>query len=263
MFSETHAHLYRYTFPSVELDETIRQAEENGVNIILNAGVDLETSIKAVKIAQKYSSVYACVGVHPWFANSFDDMIYEMLLDLTKEKKVVGISEIGLDFVGRREAVWAQERAGTGNYLPKTIQIKTFTEQLKLAKKVNLPVILHHNNSHREVLETLRHERGSEIEGVIHGFFGDLETAKKYLDLGFYISIGKRSILGERIVPKDLSSLINVIEEIPVEKLLIETDSGTPAEVKDVAKKIAEFKGISFEKVGKITTSNIKKLLGI
>ncbi|MCJ7635706.1 TatD family hydrolase [Candidatus Bathyarchaeota archaeon] len=261
MLTDTHGHLYRFEVPSADLDGAIRRAEENGVKIILNAGVDLETSEKAVKVATLYSSVYACVGVHPWFANSFDSEVYGKLRDLTKEKKVVAISEVGLDFVGRREDVWSQTRAGIGNYLPSEIQIKTFTAHLKLAKEAKLPVIVHHNNSHREVLEILRQEDVSEIGGVIHGFSGDLETAEKYRDLGFYISIGKRGVMGQGATPDQVAALQKVIIHLPLERLVMETDSGESAEVKDVADRIAKLKEVGVEQVGSVTTSNMKKLL--
>lgn len=262
MLTETHGHLYRYEVPSAELDEAIKNAENAGVDIILNAGLNLETSVKGVKMAELYRPVYACVGVHPWFSNSYDDSAYEGLLKLTKERKVIAVSEIGLDFLGRRESITSP--MGIGNYLPREVQDKAFRGQLKLARKAKLPVIVHHNNSHREVLEALRQESVHEVGGVIHGFQGDLETAKEYINLGFYISIGRRSVVpSERgpIAPDKIVAMKKVIEELTLERLLIETDSDKPAEVKDTAEKIAEFKGISFEKVSNATTSNLKRLL--
>jgi len=142
--------------------------------------------------------------------------------------------------------------------LPKKIQIKTFQSQVVLAKDVNLPIILHCNAAHQEVLEILKKENAFEFGGAVHGFNGNIMFAKEYIKLGFYITIGRRAITSP-----DSVSIQEVSKRIPLESLLIETDSGDPANVKDVADKLADLKGISVEEVGLTTTSNLRSLLRI
>ena len=216
MLSDAHAHLYRYS--PEDLNGTVRRSEKSKVKIALIAGVDLETSIKTVDIAANYDLVYACVGVHPWYADTFNDIVYEKLRNLAKENRVVAISETGLDFVRRRDYVYST--SFVKGHLPKEIQRKAFISQIKLAKETKLPLIIHENSSHIEILEILRQEDASKIGGAIHGFVGDLKTAEQYLELGFYISIGKRAIWSVLFDPDRTSSLRRVIEEAPIEKLL-------------------------------------------
>lgn len=248
MFTDIHAHLRG------DIDAIIQRAEKNGVEIILTAGIDLQSSIEAVKVANRYDSVYACVGIHPWSADQLDQGNQKKLRDLTREEKVVAISEIGLDFLGRRDPITRSR----GNPLSKEIQMKTFQNQIRLAKDVKLPIILHDNAAHSEILATLKHESASEVGGTIHGFNGDLAFAKECIRLGFYISIGRRVIT----TPNNVT-LQDVVRGIPIEKLLIETDSAEPANVKGVAEKVAELKGISLEEVGNTTTSTLMTLLRI
>jgi TatD DNase family protein len=209
--------------------------------------------MNAVKVAKSYDIVYACVGVHPWNADKLDRVIKTKLQDLTHEDKVVAISEIGLDFVSRRDLI-AQS---TSVPLPKQLQVETFQNQIRLAKEVKLPIILHDNAAHSEVLEILKQENASEIGGAFHGFNGDLALAKECIDLGFYISIGRAILTPENVILQD------VVKGIPITKLLIETDGGDPSDIKNVAYKVAELKGISLEQVGRTTTSTLRAILKI
>jgi TatD DNase family protein len=252
MFANTHAHL-RAFYLSGELDAVIKRATENGLELILNAGIDLQSSIDAAKVAKNYDIVYACVGIHPWNADKLYQETKTKLRDLTREEKVVAVSEIGLDFVSKRDLV-AQS---TSVPLPKQLQVETFQNQIKLAKDVKLPIFLHDNAAHLEVLEILKQENASEIGGAIHGFNGDLTLAKECIDLGFCISIGKAILTPENVI------LQSVVKEIPITKLLIETDGGDPSDVTKVAYKVAELKGISLEQVGRTTTSTLRTILKI
>lgn len=247
MFANAHTHLRG------DLDTVIQRAKKNKVELILVAGADIQSSIDAVKIAKSYDSVYACVGVHPWNADKLDKISQKRLRDLAGEEKVVAISEIGLDFVGRMDL----STRSRSKPLPKELQMETFQNQIRLAKDVKLPIILHANGAHPEVRETLKQERASEVGGAIHGFNGDLPLAKEYVNLGFYISIGMA------ITTPDNVTLQNVVKGIPIERLLIETDGSDPSDIKDVAKKIAELKGISLEQVGHMTTSTLQNLIGL
>ena len=247
MFVNAHAHL------SGDLDAVIKRAISKGVDLILVAGIDLESSIDAVKIAKMYDLVYACVGVHPWNADKFDVPIHNKLFDLSGDEKVVAISEIGLDFVSKRDpTTWSRSKP-----LPKETQINTFKTQVRLAKEVKLPIIFHSNAASVETLKILKQEDASKIGGAIHGFNGDLEFAEECIRLGFYLSFGRA------IIPPDIVPLHTVVKRVPLEKILIETDGGEPSDVKDVAKKVAELKEISLEEIAFKTSSNLKALLNL
>lgn len=248
MYADTHAHVRR------DLDTVIQKANENEVEIILTAGTDLQSSIEAIKTANNYDSVYACVGIHPWNVDKFNLGSLEKLRKLTYEEKVVAISEIGLDFVGRMDLITMIR----SEPLSKEVQIDAFQKQVRLAKEVKLPIILHCNAAHSEVLNILKQENASEVGGVVHGFNGNITSAEEFINIGFYISIGRRGI-----TTPDNTSLQEVVKKVPIEKLLIETDSGEPVNVKDVAEKIGELKGISMEEVGLVTTSTLRRLLRI
>jgi TatD DNase family protein len=250
------------------LDTVIRRAEENGVESILVAGIDLQSSIDAVNIAKRFAPVYACVGVHPWNADKFDQTIRQTLGELTREKKVIAISEIGLDFVSRRDPSRRRPpRRDTspgepppmlgGKPLPREVQANTFRSQVRLAKEVKLPILFHCNAARAEILGTLREGWAADVGGAVHGFNGDLGFAEELLDLGFYISIGRA------ITRPDNTTIQDVVKGIPIEKLLIETDGGDPMDVKTVAEKVAELKGISVEEVGHTTSSNLRQICSI
>jgi len=245
MYSNAHVHLRG------DLDKIINQAQTCGVELVLAAGIDLQSSIEAVKIAKSYDVVYACVGIHPWNADKLNQVDLKKLRGLTREEKVVAISEIGLDFVSRRDTItWSREKP-----LPREMQRKAFQNQVRLAKTEQLPIILHERNAQSEILEILRLEGASELGRVIHGFEGNLEAVKEYTTLGFYITVGRA------IAAPDNIPLEDVVKEVPIEQLFTETDGGDPVDVIDIAKKIAKLKRISKEKVGRITTSTLKTLL--
>lgn len=245
MFSNAHAHLRG------DLEPVMKRVQDVGVALILAAGNDLQMSRDAIEVAKRYDAVYACVGIHPWNADKFDTGSHEKLRDLTREEMVVAISEIGLDFVSRRDLVTRSR----GTPLPRDVQMKAFLSQVRLAKEVKLPIILHENESHSEILEILKREGASEVGGVIHGFRGSLAFARECISLGFYISFGRA------ITTPNNRALQEVVKEIPLGKLLTETDGGDPADVTAVATKIAELKRISVEEVGCTTTETLQTLL--
>ena len=256
MFSDVHAHAYRV--PPEDLDGVVKRMGRMNVKIALIAGVDYETSVKTVKIAQRYEPLYACVGVHPWYSNTLTDDVCEKLLGLAKEKKVVAMSEIGIDYVYHRDNVYSL--SFVKGYLPKEVQSRALANEIKIAKEVKIPLVIHENRSHPDILEILRTEGAAQVGGVIHGFIGDMSTAEKYLDMGFYISVGKRAIWDVAFDPVRAPLLRSVIEQVPMDKLLIETDTAEPADVWEVAGKVAELRGIDTAKIGDITTGNIQRL---
>lgn len=254
MLFDSHAHLDDGRFDK-DRDEIIANAMKNGVKYILNAGADLSTSISSVNLAEKYSMIYAAVGVHPHDVKDMDYDTIEVLRALSNKEKVVAIGEIGLDYYY--------------NHSPKEDQRKWFKRQIELAKEVKLPIIIHDRDAHEETFNILKEYDAGSIGCVMHCYAGSVEMAKEYIKKGIYISIAGP------ITFSNAKKTLDVAKEIPLEWLMIETDSPylTPVPyrgkrnestyVKFVAEKIAEAKGITFEEVAHQTTLNAKKLFQI
>ncbi|MGD2200702.1 MAG: TatD family hydrolase [Candidatus Bathyarchaeota archaeon] len=245
MYSESHCHLRGIG------EETVKKAEEAGVRLILAAGIDILSSIEAVSTASKYGIVKGCVGIHPWRADELRHETLSELRILAAEPEVVAISEIGLDYKGRRTPQWEF----TEEYIDPEIQRKAFKEQIRLAKELNLPVLVHDRTPGEGVLDILEEESIAGIGAAIHGFSKGYDYSRRSVDMGVYLSIGRRSI------QEDNGELMDTIRDIPLEWLLTETDSGDPTGVLEVAEKIAELKGLSAEEVGRVTTDNLRKLI--
>jgi TatD DNase family protein len=245
MYSESHCHLRSIC------EEAVWKAEKAGVELVLTAGIDVPSSKEAVKIAGKLSIVKGCVGIHPWRADSYSVASLSLLKDLAREPEVVAISEIGLDYMGRRTTEWEF----TEEYIDPNVQKTAMRGQIGLAKELGLPVLVHDRTPSEEVLDILDEEGIIEVGAAIHGFNKSPEYAKRCVEMGVYLSIGKRSIGAAN------ENLMEAIYQTPLEWLLTETDSGDPTGVIVVAEKIAELKGITKEQAGKATTDNLKRLI--
>ena len=164
MFSECHCHLRSPSENATQ--QTIREAEKRGVELVLDAGIDIASSELAIQNASTYPIVKACVGIHPWNSDQYSGETLDSLRTLASKAHVVAISEIGLDYVGRRD------RTGTyvNDYADKSIQQNSFRGQLRLAKELQLPVVVHDRTSTQEVLDILHEEGNAETGAVIHGF---------------------------------------------------------------------------------------------
>lgn len=254
MLFDSHAHLDARRFDD-DRDKVIERAKENGISYIMNPGADFESSVKSVELASKYDIIYAAVGVHPHDAETMDEMMLQLLKSMTKKSKVMAIGEIGLDF--------------HYDYSPRDIQKKWFREQIKLAKKVNLPIIVHDREANNEVMNILKEEEAFDTGVLMHCYSGSAELARQYIKKGAYISIAGP------VTFKNARKAVEVVEAIPMDYLMIETDSPylTPhpyrgkrnesSYVRYVAEKIAEIKGISFEEVAERTMENAKKYFRI
>lgn len=254
MLFDSHAHLDARKFDN-DRDDVIIRAKESGVSYIMNPGADFESSVKSVELASKYDMIYAAVGVHPHDAKTMDDMILQLLKGLTKKPKVMAVGEIGLDF--------------HYDYSPRDIQRKCFREQIRLAKEVNLPIIVHDRKANNEVMSILREEKAFDIGVLMHCYSGSAELASQYVHKGAYISIAGP------VTFKSARKTVEVVETVPLDYLMIETDSPylTPhpyrgkrnesSYVKYVAEKIAEIKEISLEEVIEKTTENAKRYFKI
>lgn len=252
MLIDTHAHIEMKEF-EVDREEVIKRAREAGVRYLISVGANMAGSKKAVELAGKYENVYAAVGIHPHDVKEMDDSTIQTLRELARHPKVVAIGEIGLDYFKE--------------FSPKELQVVKFRELLSLAKELNKPVVIHDRDAHEDTLRILK-EEGIQ-NGVVHCFSGDNEFAKEILKLGFYISF-----TGVITFPK-AGEARKVIEAVPIEKIMVETDCpylapvphrgkrNEPAFVREIAKTIAEVKGLSLEDVARITTLNVKELFGI
>ncbi len=269
MFIDSHCHLTAKEFDA-DRDLVIRKALDAGVQAIVCPGTTIEDSRRAVELASRYESVYACVGVHPHEASKADDRMLRDLQDLSLSPKVVAIGEIGLDF--------------HYDYSPRDVQEKIFREQLILARERNLPVVIHTRESMdqtlsivEEVIEADRPWREDQTsvsrypqpKGVFHCYPGDLQTAWRLLTLGFSISFPGI------VTFKNSGHAKEVASAIPIEHILLETDSpylapvplrgsrNEPANIPLIARAIAELQGLSVADVGRATNYAALKLFGI
>lgn len=254
MLIDSHAHLDDRRFDR-DRDRIIKDLENNGIELVINIGADLKSSIASVSLAEKHPNIYATVGVHPHSAKDMDEASLEILRSLAKRDKVVAIGEIGLDFYYDNS--------------PRDDQRKWFKEQLKLAKELNLPVVIHSRDAQQETFDILKEAQDGSLRGVLHCYSGSKEMAMEYIKLGFYISIAGP------VTFKNARVLKEVAKAVPLDKLLVETDCpylapephrgkrNEPVYVKYVAGTIADIKGISFEELAKATNRNTKELFGI
>ncbi|WP_058300441.1 TatD family hydrolase [Gorillibacterium timonense] len=254
MLTDSHAHLNAPEFDE-DREETIARAREAGVTRIVNIGFNRETIPTSLKLAEAYDFIWTAVGWHPQDAKDMLPEDLDWIEELCKHEKVVAIGEIGLDYY------WDTS--------PKEVQDRVFREQIRLARKVGKPIIIHDRDAHHDVVETLKQEKAAEVGGIMHCFSGSWETAKLCLDMNFYISFGGPVTFKNARQPKE------VLAQVPLDRLLLETDSPylTPhpfrgkrnesAHVRLVAEAAAEIKGLPVEEIARITTENAIRLLGI
>lgn len=248
MYIDTHSHLNFKVF-NADYKDAILRANSVGVEKIIVVGSNLKTSKKALEIANKNENIFVAIGLHPIHVENEDfGLEFEKL---AKNKKVVAIGETGLDYFHIRDN--------------KEKQKDVFIKHLKLAQNVNKPVILHNRDAGDDILSILT-SQNTLPKGVMHCFSENLEFAKIIIDMGFLISF-----TGIITFTKNQDTL-QVVKEIPLEKIMIETDCpyltpnkyrgkrNEPAYVVEVAKKIAEIKKISLEKVEDITSKNAIEL---
>lgn len=252
MLFDTHTHLDDRKFDE-DRDTLIPSLKNDGISLLVNIGADMKSSEESVKLAEKYDFIYASVGVHPCDTENLTDEDILTLEKLAQHEKVVAIGEIGLDYY------W--------NEPEREIQKEWFKKQLMLAKKLNMPYIVHDRDAHADVLEIIK-ESGY-TNGVMHCFSGSAEMAKEVIKMGMYVS------LSGTVTFKNAKKAQEVASVVPLDKLLIETDSPylTPepfrgkrnnsALVKYTAEKIAEIRGLSFEEVARITMENGKRFYNI
>lgn len=254
MLFDTHVHLNARQF-SEDYDEVIERAFANGVNYMVVVGFDRETIPLAIEIAEKYETIYAAVGWHPVDAIDMTKEDLNWIEKLSAHEKVVAIGEMGLDYY------WDKS--------PKEIQKEVFRQQIRLAKRVKMPIIIHNREATEDIIEILQQEDAGEVGGIMHCYNDSVDFVQTCLDMNFYISLGGPVTFKNASLPKE------VAKEVPLDRLLIETDApylaphpnrgkrNEPAYVTLVAEKIAELREMSVEEVAKITTKNAFSLFNI
>ncbi|MZQ83460.1 YchF/TatD family DNA exonuclease [Paenibacillus sp. 5J-6] len=254
MLTDSHTHLNAEQFQE-DQDEVIQRARDAGVTRMVNVGFNRETIPSSIALAEKYDFIYSTVGWHPVDAIDMKPGDLEWIESLCQHEKVVAIGEIGLDYY------WDKS--------PKDVQQRVFREQIRLARKLQMPIVIHNRDAHQDILTILKEEKAAEVGGIMHCFSGSWETAKQCLDMNFHISFGGPVTFKNARQPKE------VLAQVPLDRLLIETDAPylTPhpfrgkrnesAYVRLVAETAAEIKGLSLEELAEITTNNAIALLGL
>jgi len=254
MYIDTHTHLFFKNFDE-DRDEVITNALDSGVKFMLVPGTDIGTSKQAIKLAEKYDSVYAAVGIHPHDTKDWNDSLIDELRCLAKHKKVVAIGEIGLDYFY--------------DFSPKDKQNKAFDKQIQLALELSLPVIIHNRDSNEDIMEFARKYKNTLLKAQYHCFAGTVENARELVELGHFISFTGN------ITFKKANSIREVISKVSVENILLETDSpfltpepfrgkrNEPKNIPLIAKVIADTHHLRIEDVGRTTSWNAYKLFGI
>ncbi len=251
MLFDTHAHLNAAEFDE-DREEVIARARENGVGTIVNIGFNAETIPTCIELADRYDFIYAVIGWHPQDAKDMTDGHLEWIEELSRHPKVVGLGEMGLDYH------WDTS--------PRDVQAEVFRKQIRLAKKLQMPIIIHNREAHRDVITILREEKAEDVGGIMHCFSGSWETAKLALDMNFYISFGGPLTFKNAKQPKEVAA------KVPLDRLLIETDCPylTPQPfrgkrnesgyVRYVAEEMANLHGLSYQEMVEITEANARKL---
>jgi TatD DNase family protein len=254
MFIDTHAHLFYPNFEE-DLDKVIARAKQNHVEYILVPATDIKTSEQVIDLTEKYEMVYGAVGVHPHDTKNWNSSFISKIEKLAKNKKIVAIGEIGLDYYY--------------DFSPKEKQIEAFKSQIDLALKLDLPVIIHNRDSDEDIMEIIRSYCGAGLKAQFHCFNGTRENAMELVGMNYMISFTGN------VTFKKADNLRKILQHIPSENLLLETDSpfmtpvphrgkrNEPANVKYIAEQIAELHKLRLIDVARITSFNAFRTFGI
>lgn len=253
MLFDTHAHYDSGAF-NADREEVLASMPDQGVELILNPGCDLESSKTAVSLAERFPFMYAAVGVHPSDCETYTDEVEAELRKLAEHPKVKAVGEIGLDYYWEDNA-------------PAEVQKAVFRRQMDLARELKLPVIIHDREAHRDCLEIVKEY--PDVTGVYHCYSGSVEDAKILVKLGWMLSFTGV------VTYKNARKSLEVIQWLPMDRIMIETDSPylTPVPFRGkrndsgkvglVAETIAQVKGLDVEEVIRITTENGKRFFRI
>src|ERR1700730_10919644 len=230
---DTHCHLNDPQFTE-DIEAVLERAKSAGVERIVVPGYDYDSCIRALELADRFEMIYAAVGFHPHDAKDVRESFYEDLKEWVQHPKVVAIGEIGLDYYYDNS--------------PKDIQHEVFRRHIQFAKAHKLPIIIHDRDAHADIVRMLREENAEEIGGIMHCFSGSLEMAQDCIKMNFYISFGGPVTFKNAKRPREVAA------QVPLERLLVETDSpwltpepnrgkrNEPVYVRHVAEKISEIR---------------------
>ena len=250
MIFETHAHYDDEVFNEVR-GQLLAGLPEKGIGRVINVGASIETTRTTLALAEAYDYIYAAVGVHPSDIDGLNEETYSWLKEQTAHPKTVAVGEIGLDYY------WDNE--------PREVQKKWFIRQLELARELDLPVLIHSREAAADTMEIMK-EHAKGLSGVIHCYSYSKEMAQEYIKMGFYIGVGGV------VTFKNAKKLKEVVENIPLTSIVLETDCpymapepnrgkrNNSAYIRYVAEKIAELKGITYEEVVEQTEKNARDM---
>ena len=254
MLIDTHTHIDMDNYKD-RFDEVLATAKDYGVSKVVIPGVAPSGFKRIAELCNKYENVYGAVGVHPEDLDSYNEEAENLICEYLKQKKIVAVGEIGLDYYWDKSQIERQK--------------EIFEKQILIAKQAGKPVLVHDREAHLDTFEILKKTKANDVGVVMHCFSGSPEFAMVCVREGFYIA------LGGVVTFKNAKKVKEVAKIVPLDRLLLETDApymtpvpyrgkeNQPAYVKFVAQEIANLRGISFEDVAQITTENAKKLLAI
>jgi TatD DNase family protein len=251
---DSHAHLDSKRFDE-DREQLLVDLPALEVTGVVNASVNVENAKAVLALCEKTSYLYAAVGIYPHETHLAKMGDLEELEKLANHPKAVAIGEIGLDYY------WDQS--------PKEVQQKWFIDQLRLAKRLGMPVNIHCRDAHGDMVEILKAEQDGSLKGILHSFSGSLEVMEEYLKLGFYIS------LPGTVTFKNAKKVKEAAIQVPLDRLLVETDApyqtpepfrgkrNDPAKVRFIIQEIARLRGLDPIEIGRITDENARRIYGI
>lgn len=249
MFIDTHCHLYDEYYDNIE--EILENANNAGITKVINNGINHKSNLEVIDKLEKYPNMYGAIGIHPEDTDNYKEEDITWIEKNLNHPKIVAIGEIGLDYHYTKDN--------------RDMQIKLFETQLALAEKYHKPVIVHSREATEDTINTLKKYK---VTGVIHAFSGSLETAQIYIKMGFLLGVGG-------VITFKNSKLKDVIKEVPLENIILETDSpyltpspyrgkrNEPAMVSNIAIFLADLKKTSTSQLSIITNQNIRRIFDI
>ena len=248
MLIDTHCHLF-FDELKEDLSSVLKRAADLGVTKFICVGTNIEDSKESYNLALNYENIFSTAGVHPHDTEEVAENYIDELYNLLKDKKVVAVGEIGLDYFKELSDI--------------SVQKKIFAEQLELAQKINKPIVFHNRDSDDDIINTL--SEFPNVYGVAHCFSSTYDVAKKLIDMGFYISFSGNLTFKNSHLP-------DVAKRLPIDRLLVETDSpflspvphrgktNEPGRARFVADLLARLHNLSINEVAQITTTNAKAI---
>lgn len=250
--TDTHSHINM--IEGTDIDTVIKNAKDNGVEKIIVPSAYAKDFDEVMKLINKYDNVYGMLGIHPSEVKDWDDSFVDKIKEYSKNKKIVAIGEIGLDYYWDKSFI--------------DLQKEVFIKQIKLANELNLPIDIHDREAHKDTFDIIQeHNKGSVV--IMHCFSGSTEFAKECVKAGYYLG------LGGVVTFKNAKKMKEVAIEIPLERIILETDApyltpvpfrgkeNQPAYVKYVAEEIANLRGTTYDEVAEITTQNAERIFNL